>query len=107
MEPAYHLPNELINKIFMYVSSVHVDIVRGSRFYRSPSPFFYLNHVSFQDVDDPFLQDDIIELNSVVVADRFMFHLEKGIEPCQDDVEVVDDSDNYDISIYNSLEYRL
>lgn len=102
-----HLPNEIINKIFMYVSSRHVDIIRGSRLYRVEHPFFYLNHVSFQEIDDPFLQDDIIELNSMVVADRFAFHLENGIEPCQDDLDVVDDSDNYDINIYNSLEYRL
>lgn len=85
-----NLPLEIINKIFTYASSRDVDIIRGSRFYHTEHPFFYLKHVSYCDVQNMDLQDDIISINRKIYNDRVSFRRHLRILLCEDDLDILE-----------------
>lgn len=85
-----NLPPEIINKIFMYASSRDVDIIRASRFYHTKHPFFYLKHVSYCDVQNLDLQDDIISITRKIYNDRLSFRRHLHILLCEDDLDIVE-----------------
>jgi hypothetical protein len=52
------LPIEIVNKIFMYVSSPTARLIKESQYYRTIFPFFYLKRVHYQKEIDLYFQNN-------------------------------------------------
>jgi len=90
------------------VSSNNVCLIRDSQFYQKEFPFFYLNHVSFYDINEFNLRNDIFDINKIVYNDRISFNFVNNMSPYQDDIDVAveeDSDDDYDIDLYPPLIY--
>jgi hypothetical protein len=64
------LPNEILSKIFSYMSSHSAMIIRQSKFYQKSFPFFHLTHVLSYDVTSTLLCEDIRKLNREIYMER-------------------------------------
>ena len=57
------LPDEIVSKIFSFMSNESALLIRQSKFYKKSFPFFLLKHVVSDSVSNSYLRNDIITLN--------------------------------------------
>lgn len=68
------LPIEIINKIFTYISSNTVNIIKESKFYGKTFPFFYLRQVEYETfVSDKIQNDYHLHINTKILENRDLY----------------------------------
>lgn len=90
--PFFSIPNEILSKIFSYMSNDSASILRQSKFYQKTFPFFHLRHVLSYDVSSTMLCEDIRKLNREIYMER----IKQTTMVNQDDLDILmDEASDY------------